>query len=140
ARLYVELKAQQNRLYLIAQHREIQEDALALTEDLLKIGNKNTEDLNRSHEQLLQINAKQADAEHSIAQLSHRLAVLVGKYPTDLLCTLLGSCELPALPCDASVGVPSELLRNRPDIRKAEHELAAALHLEDSAVASLYPR
>jgi outer membrane protein TolC len=41
---------------------------------------------------------------------------------------------------DPSLGVPAELLRRRPDIRKAERELAAATEYTSVAIASLFPR
>ena len=44
------------------------------------------------------------------------------------------------LPCEHPLAVPSELLRRRPDIRRAERQLAAATERIGAAIASLFPR
>ena len=62
--------------------------------------------------------------EAAIYASAHRLAVLVGEAPTSLLTELLESKPLPPRPDLLPVGVPSKLLRRRPDIRRTERELA----------------
>lgn len=74
----------------------------------------------------------------------HALGILVGGTPE----TLLGAFQLgtaappPSLPDFAAVpaGLPSDLLRRRPDVRRAERDLAAATSDIGVAVADLYPR
>lgn len=70
----------------------------------------------------------------------HALAVLTGQTPDALIVEL--SRPRPALAVPASVppGLPSELLRRRPDVRAAERNLAAATADIGVAVADLYPR
>ncbi|MBW6524737.1 efflux transporter outer membrane subunit [Sphingomonas sp. RHCKR47] len=70
----------------------------------------------------------------------HALAVLTGRTPDALIVEL--SRPRPALAVPASVppGLPSELLRRRPDVRAAERNLAAATADIGVAVADLYPR
>lgn len=70
----------------------------------------------------------------------HRLSILLGLPPAELYECLSCYQPLPAVPIGCAAGVPSELLRRRPDIRKAERELAAATERIGSAVAALYPR
>ncbi len=69
----------------------------------------------------------------------HALGVLTGQTPNALAAELAPAASLPAAPV-IPAGVPSELLRRRPDIRSAERELAASTADIGVAVADLYPR
>jgi multidrug efflux system outer membrane protein len=69
-----------------------------------------------------------------------RISVLTGRQPIALLDCLLEPRPLPQFPCSVAVGAPSELLRRRPDIRRAERDFAADTALVGSAVANLFPR
>ena len=69
----------------------------------------------------------------------HALGVLTGQSPDALAGELSPSASIPAPPV-VPAGVPSDLLRRRPDIRSAERDLAAATADIGVAVADLYPR
>lgn len=71
------------------------------------------------------------------ATLRHQLAVLVGKIPGTL--TIDASHEMPLLPPVPSAGIPSQLLKQRPDLRAAQRRVAAADHRVAEAVADRYP-
>lgn len=79
--------------------------------------------------------ALEAQAEARI----HALGVLTGETPEALIAALSAPAAQPAAPV-VPAGVPSDLLRRRPDIRAAERELAAATADIGVAVADLYPR
>ena len=81
------------------------------------------------------IPALQAEAKAEI----HALGVLTGQAPAALAGGLAASGALPPSPT-VPPGLPSELLRRRPDIRMAERDLAAATADIGVAVAELYPR
>lgn len=71
---------------------------------------------------------------------AHQLALLVGAEP-GALDTLLATADAPlGTPSLVPAGLPSDLLRRRPDVRRAERELAAATADIGVAVADLYPR
>jgi NodT family efflux transporter outer membrane factor (OMF) lipoprotein len=70
----------------------------------------------------------------------HRLGVLLGEAPASLEGQLLVSAPLPHIAGDLPVGLPSDLLRRRPDIRGAERELAAATAQIGVSVAELFPK
>lgn len=70
----------------------------------------------------------------------HALAFLLGAESTALAAELSAPQPLPALPPTVPVGVPSEVLRRRPDVRRAERELAAASAQIGEATAQLYPQ
>ena len=70
----------------------------------------------------------------------HRLGVLLGREPTSLVPELSQAAALPEISENLRAGLPSELLRRRPDIRKAERELAAATARIGVSTADLFPR
>ena len=69
----------------------------------------------------------------------HALGVLTGETPEALIGQLARPRALPSAPA-IPAGLPSDLLRRRPDIRAAERELAASTADIGVAVADLYPR
>jgi NodT family efflux transporter outer membrane factor (OMF) lipoprotein len=69
----------------------------------------------------------------------HALGVLTGDTPESLIHRLAAPRALPAA-LAIPAGLPSDLLRRRPDIRSAERELAASTADIGVAVADLYPR
>jgi len=69
------------------------------------------------------------------------LAVLVGVTPQAVLALIEPGRPVPTLGADhVAVGLPSDLLRRRPDVRRAERDLAAATADIGVATADLYPR
>ncbi len=70
----------------------------------------------------------------------HALGVLTGAGVDGLDATLSAAAALPALPPVVPPGLPSDLLRRRPDIRAAERQLAAATADIGVAQADLYPK
>jgi NodT family efflux transporter outer membrane factor (OMF) lipoprotein len=70
----------------------------------------------------------------------HALAFLLGEEPTALSAELSPRKSLPVLPGAIPVGVPSDLLKRRPDIRQAERQLAASSAQVGEAMAQLYPQ
>jgi NodT family efflux transporter outer membrane factor (OMF) lipoprotein len=70
----------------------------------------------------------------------NRLGVLVGAYPDALHDELGKPGPIPGPPPDIAVGVPAELVRQRPDLRRAERELAAQTARIGVATSDLYPR
>ena len=78
--------------------------------------------------------------ESGIKQIAYRLDLLLGAQPGRTWGELSGQAPIPALPPQAHVGLPAELLRRRPDVRRAERQLAAATAQIGAATADLYPK
>jgi NodT family efflux transporter outer membrane factor (OMF) lipoprotein len=140
ARNYIELRSLQQRLQILISNIDTQKDALHLIQELLSIGVSDNLDLLRAEAELNTLLAEKPLLEFSIDKAIHSLSILLGLPPGELFAELNQPATLPLLPCEKPLGLPSELLRRRPDIRRAERELAAATELVGSAVASLFPR
>lgn len=140
AKNYIELRGLQYSLIRLQRNIETQENTVQLSEELFDGGILSKIDLSQAKSQLSSLQAQKPLMELSISKTIHRLSLLLGYAPGDLF-EELGVCgDIPLLPDDKPIGVPSELLRRRPDIRKAERELAAATERIGSAIASLFPR
>jgi outer membrane protein TolC len=77
--------------------------------------------------------------EISLQQLKNSLAVLLGKPPQDFNYLLGEKGRIPSAPPDIALGMPQDLIRQRPDIRIAERQLAAQSARIGFAVTELYP-
>ncbi len=78
--------------------------------------------------------------EASIRRTENTLCVLLGIPPQDLENLLGGSRPIPSAPAEVAVGIPADLLRRRPDVRRAERVLAAQSARIGVAKADLFPR
>ncbi|MFH0974215.1 MAG: efflux transporter outer membrane subunit [Spirochaetota bacterium] len=70
----------------------------------------------------------------------NRISVLIGEQPGKLRGELNKEEPVPVVSPEITIGVPAEVLRNRPDIRSAERELAAQTAKIGVATAELYPK
>src|SRR6185503_9765522 len=78
--------------------------------------------------------------EAAIRQSIYAIGVLLGREPGSPIQELSTAEPMPALPPQVPIGLPSELLRRRPDIRLAEANLHAATARIGVATADLFPR
>src|SRR6185503_11752387 len=90
--------------------------------------------------QLASAEAALPQVEAGVKQSLHRLGVLLGLTPEALTAELAAEAPIPAAPARLVVGLPSELLLRRPDVRQAERRLASATATIGVAVSELYPR
>ena len=89
-----------------------------------------------------QVNATESSIpplQAGIEQTMYGLAVLLGEQPTALQEELTAASPIPPVPPKVPVGMPSELLRRRPDVMRAERLLAAATAQQGVATAELFP-
>lgn len=140
AKNYIELRGLQQRREILRNILEDQTNVLRLTQELVDRGLVNESDYLQVQAEWGFMQSELPTVELNINRSIHRLSILLGYPPGDLF-ELLAPCgNLPQIPCSLSIGIPSDLLRRRPDIRKAERDLAAATERVGSAVAALFPR
>jgi NodT family efflux transporter outer membrane factor (OMF) lipoprotein len=75
----------------------------------------------------------------SLAQAMNQLAVLTGRPPGAVATLPATPAPVPVTPLSLAVGVPADVLRQRPDVRRAERQLAAQTARVGVASAAQYP-
>jgi len=140
ARNYVELRGCQRRLEIATNNLKTQQEALALTEDRFKKGLTSDLDVQQAATLLANTRAVIPTLETGIQDYIHRLGVLLGQPPEALRAELSAPAPIPSGPPEVPVGLPSELLRRRPDIQQAERQLAASTARIGVATADLFPK
>jgi outer membrane protein, multidrug efflux system len=140
ARNYLELRGTQERLAVARDNLKAQQRILELTESMYKAGLANQLDVTRAAGQVATTTATIPPLEAQVRQAIHALSTLVGQEPNALSAELSEAAPLPPVPPQVPVGLPSELLRRRPDIRRAERQIAAATARIGSAKADLFPK
>jgi NodT family efflux transporter outer membrane factor (OMF) lipoprotein len=140
ARNYLELRGSQRRIAATRENVETQRQTLALTQGRFAAGLSSRLDVAQAEAQLAATEAQIPGLETAARVAIHRLGVLTGQAPAALLAELSPDGLLPSQPAVVPLALPAELLRRRPDIRRAERELAASTALIGVAVADLFPR
>ncbi len=140
AKNYIQLRGAQLNLTLIEKNRGYAKDRAQLNQSLNQTGFTSLFDYTAAEEQMHILETKKIAFQLEIDQAHYRLAVLMGVMPGELDIDLKSTSSLPLLPDHKPIGLPSDLLRRRPDIKKVERELAAATFKVDSAIAALFPR
>jgi NodT family efflux transporter outer membrane factor (OMF) lipoprotein len=140
ARNYLELRGSQQRLVTARANLAGQEKTLSLAKGRKEAGLGNELEVAQAETQLALTRAQLPPLENSGGQASYRLALLLGLAPQDLQAELAAPAGLPIMPAGLPETLPSELLRRRPDIRRAERLLAATTADIGVATAELFPR
>lgn len=140
AKNYIELRGLQSRLEILEKNIAAQDRIIALTELLYKKGQIDAVAVNQAQGELSLMLGEKPLMELATVKAIYRLSILLGYAPGDLMTELSCPKKVPLLSCDKPIGIPSELLRRRPDIRRAERELAASTERIGSAIAALFPR
>jgi len=119
---------------------ELQKGSLQLAEARLRGGEVSGLDTEQATTNLEQTEALVPVLERGLRGARNRLCILLGVPPRRLEQWLTGPPSVPAAPTEVVVGIPAELLRRRPDVRRAEREVAAQSARIGIAVADLYPQ
>jgi outer membrane protein, multidrug efflux system len=144
AREYVELRAFQRRVAIAQRNVELQRETLALVQARFDAGLVGERDLAQARTIVESTRARVPSLESGVQAARNRIAVLLGcapgTLPADLAARLAESAPVPVPPRGIAIGVPADLLRRRPDLRRAERVLAAEHARIGVAEAELYPR
>jgi NodT family efflux transporter outer membrane factor (OMF) lipoprotein len=140
ARNYVEVRGAQQRLAVARKNVAAQREILAVAQARYRAGLESELEVRQAETLLAALEAQVPALETTMRAGIHRLSVLVGEWPGALTAELSAPAELPAVAPAIPVGLPAELLRRRPDVRRAEHELAATTAEIGIEVAELFPK
>lgn len=138
-RVYAQLRGFQRRLEIANKNIKTQQDTLDLTRARAKAGLATDLDVSRASAQLESTRAVVPTLVSGIDVSIHRLSVLLGEEPGALRSELENASPIPTAEPDVGVGLPSDLLKRRPDIRRSEAQLAAATARVGEAKADLFP-
>lgn len=137
---YLDLRGTQKQLAVARANLRNQEQTLALTRDRFQAGLGSDLDRALAEAQVAATRARIPPLEESQQRAIHRLGVLLGKSPATLIADLAPPGPLPAAVPRVPIGLPSDLLRHRPDLREAERRLAAATARIGQAKADWFPK
>jgi NodT family efflux transporter outer membrane factor (OMF) lipoprotein len=136
---YVLVRSFEERLALARSNVQLQRDTLDLTDVRLRAGAVSELDVATARALLATTEALIPQLEDGRRQTLAALSVLVGRTPSELTDVMGGAGVTPAPPAGIALGVPADLLRRRPDVRRAERFAAAASAQIGVAEADFYP-
>jgi NodT family efflux transporter outer membrane factor (OMF) lipoprotein len=136
---YATLRSAQARLDIALRNIKADQDALDLTREKFTGGLGNELDVAQAQAQLQTLNAAVPQLQATVATEAHAIAVLLGKEPGALEAELSTAAPLPTVPPTLPAALPSDVVRNRPDIRAAERQIAGANAQIGVAVAQMFP-
>jgi len=139
-RNYVGLRGQQRLRAVLRQNLDSAKSTRDLIQARIRAGLANDFDLARAESLVANAEAQLPPVETALKQSVHRLGVLLGREPRALVAELEKEAPIPGAPATIVVGLPSDLLLRRPDVREAERRAAAATARVGVATADLYPR
>jgi NodT family efflux transporter outer membrane factor (OMF) lipoprotein len=139
ARAYFDLRAAEARLAVARQSIEAARRNLELVQNRAAQGITNDLDVTLAQRELSTFQSTVPPLEAEIETSKYLIAILLGKFPQDLVAELAPVRPIPTFPARISVGTPLDLLQRRPDIQEAERSLAAATARIGVATAALYP-
>jgi len=138
-RAYAQLRGFRKRLEIANKNIKTQQDTLDLTTARAKAGLATELDVSRAAAQLQSTNAVVPTLVSGIDISAQRLSVLLGEEPGALRSELERASPIPTAEPEVEVGLPSNLVERRPDIRRSEAQLAAATARVGEAKADLFP-
>ncbi|MGD8564460.1 MAG: efflux transporter outer membrane subunit [Desulfarculaceae bacterium] len=139
ARAYLEVRTAQSRLVTALENIRSQKETLNLTQARFRNGLATGLDVAQAESVLASTEAQVPPLQIDLAQSINNVAKLLGLHPGALRAELREFKEIPVPPAQVTVGIPADLLRQRPDIRRAERQLAAQTARIGVATADLYP-
>ncbi|CAG0959729.1 Outer membrane protein OprM [Phycisphaerales bacterium] len=140
ARNYNELRGFQRRIVVTEQTIRAAQETLELTESRSRAGLSAEIETEQSRAQLATRQSQLPSLRSAAHAAAFRLSVLLGQSPGALLAELDQAGTIPKPPAEIPVGLPSELLTRRPDVRRAERQLAAATARIGVEESELYPK
>ena len=139
ATTYVQIRTLQQQIAYARQTLTLQKQSLEIAKAKFKGGQVSEIDANQGQSDVSTTENLIEENLISLRQATNQLCVLLGIPPEDLL-RKLGEAPIPTAPVEVAVGIPADLLRRRPDVRRAERLAAAQCAEIGVAEADFYPQ
>jgi NodT family efflux transporter outer membrane factor (OMF) lipoprotein len=136
---YINLRSTEAELAVVENSLATREETVQLTRWREQAGQGNVLETQQAITTLEQARATIPTLKQTIAQTKNQLALLAGKTPGAMDTLLAKKRPVPAPPSRITLGIPAETLRQRPDVRAAEHAVEAAVSRTRAAEAERYP-
>jgi len=137
---YVDYCTLDEQLFVANENIKIQRNSLKLAQSRLDAGLVSKIDVTQAKTSLETTRARIPQLEGQRAAAKNRIASLTGGFPSSVTGLLSRAGSIPQPQRDYAVECPADLLRSRPDIRRAERDLAAAVARIGVTEADLYPK
>ena len=118
---YYELLALDNELDIISESVQLQDSALHVVNIQRQVGVVNELAVKQFEAQVLNSKKMEIDIRQKISQTENTLNFILGRYPQPIQRTK--SAFLHLVPPQVKIGIPANLLENRPDVKQAEYDL-----------------
>ncbi len=139
ARAYVDMRGAQMHVATLQATIKALQESQRIVHIRYQRGITNELDVTLADRELADTEAQLAPLQSQVSAGQYTLATLLGKFPEDLTTELTPAAMIPGTPDLYAAGLPLQLLRQRPDIRQAERELAASSARIGVATAALFP-
>ncbi len=137
---YIQLRASQQQIVIARNNLKAQEQTAEITRKRFDVGFASALDVANADANVAATGSQIPVFESAAQQTIYALSVLLARPPADLLPQLAPLESLPGVPAQIPAGLPSDLLRRRPDIRQSEALLHAATAQIGVAVADFFPK
>jgi NodT family efflux transporter outer membrane factor (OMF) lipoprotein len=138
ATAYTQMRITEQRIKYAQENVKLQRETLEIVEARFKRGTVTKLDVAQARSTLEQTEATIPELQISLRQYNNQLCVLLGIPPEELRAKL-GPGPIPTAPVEVAIGIPADLLRRRPDVRKAERQAASQSAEIGVAEAEFYP-
>ena len=136
---YIQLRGLQTQLDIASRNLASQNETLQITRWRAQAGLTTSLEVEQARTSSEQTSATLPVLQTSLATTRHSLAVLTGQTPDALEATLAEGRPVPQASAGLALTIPAQTLRQRPDVRAAEHRVSAALARVSVAQAARYP-
>ncbi len=136
ARNYFNLRSFDAQYEILTRNLDLYQEQVTLTENQYKAGLVNETNLLQAQVQLESTRSQAADIMRQRNDLEHAIAILMGRSPAEFSLVMR---PLKGTPPEIPVGLPSDILRHRPDVAEAEQNLVAACAEIGVAKAEFFP-
>ena len=136
---YISIKTLEKRIDIARQNVQTQKENMDIAEARFKYGTASERDVQQARTILINTEASVPLLQIQLEQTKHALSILLGLPPGSLAEILAGSAGIPVPPPQIAVGIPADLLRRRPDVRRAEYQAMAQAAQIGVARAYLFP-
>ncbi len=137
---YVQLRGYQQQIAIARKNLKAMQNTALITRQKMGAGFASALDVANAEASVATTEAQIPVFETSARQSIYALSILLARPPADLLQQLTPTGNIPGVPAQVPAGLPSDLLRRRPDIRQAEAQLHAATAQIGVATADLFPQ